>query len=285
MLVATTIIESGLDIPNVNTLIVNDADRLGLAQLYQLRGRVGRSSNRAYACFLYGRGKRLTHQAQRRLQTIFEATELGAGFRIAMRDLEIRGAGNLLGAEQSGHIGAVGFDLYCRMLREEVDNLKSEGQRPVASRQPPTIDLPLKAYIPAGYIDDLDMRLSVYQRLADLVDGGQVAEMAAELEDRFGEAPPVVRNLLYAIRVKLLAMDAGVESVVTEGNRLIIKMAAGHRLDEELSADRSFEGVKTGTNQVRLDIKKLGKGWRDALEQVLGGIRDSLVLTTPTESG
>ena len=242
-------------------------------------------SNRAYAYFLYGRGRRLSHQAQRRLQTIFEATELGAGFRIAMRDLEIRGAGNLLGAEQSGYIGAVGFDLYCRMLREEVENLKSEGQRPVASQQPPTIDLPLKAYIPAGYIDDLDMRLSVYQRLADLVGGGQVTEMAAELEDRFGGMPPAVDNLLYAIRVKLLAMDAGVESVTTDGKQLIIKMSAGYRLDRELAADWSFEGVKAGTNQVRLDMKKLGKGWRDALQQVLGGIRDSLVLTTQGESG
>ena len=285
VLVATTIIESGLDIPNVNTLIVNDADRLGLGQLYQLRGRVGRSSNRAYACLLYGRGKRLTHQAHRRLQTIFEATELGAGFRIAMRDLEIRGAGNLLGAEQSGHIGAVGFDLYCRMLREEVENLKSEGRRPVASQQPPTIDLPLKAYIPAGYIDDLDMRLSVYQRLADLVNSGQVAEMAAEMEDRFGEMPPAVKNLLYAIRVKLLAVDAGVDCIATEGGQLIIKMVAGHRLDEELSAGWPLEGVKAGTNQLRLDMRKLGKGWEKVLEQVLNGIRDSRALTTPGESG
>ena len=285
VLAATTIIESGLDIPNVNTLIVNDADRLGLAQLYQLRGRVGRSSNRAYSYFLYARGKKLSHQARRRLQTIFEATELGAGFRIAMRDLEIRGAGNLLGAEQSGHIGAVGFDLYCRMLREEVENLKSEGQRPAAHQQPPTIDLPLKAYIPAAYVDDLDMRLSLYQRLAELADGGQLAEMAAELEDRFGEMPTAVRNLLYAIRVKLLAMDAGVESVTTDGKQLAIKMAAGFRLDKELSADWSFEGVKAGTNQVRLDMRKLGKGWQDALEQALGGIRDSLALTAPAESG
>jgi transcription-repair coupling factor (superfamily II helicase) len=269
VLVATTIIESGLDIPNVNTLIVNDADRLGLAQLYQLRGRVGRSSNRAYAYFLYGRGKRLTHQAQRRLQTIFEATELGAGFRIAMRDLEIRGAGNLLGVEQSGHIGAVGFDLYCRMLREEVESLKSEGRQLVAYQQPPTIDLPLKAYIPAGYIDDLDMRLSVYQRLAELVNGGQVSEMAKELEDRFGEAPPAVNNLLYAIRVKLLAMDAGVESVATEGGQLILRMATGYKLDKELAGSWSFEGVKAGTNQVRLDMRKLGRKWQKTLEDML----------------
>jgi transcription-repair coupling factor (superfamily II helicase) len=171
------------------------------------------------------------------------------------------------------------------MLREEVENLKSEGQRPVASQQSPTIDLPLKAYIPAGYIDDLDMRLSVYQRLADLVDTEQVAEMAAEMEDRFGEMPPAVRNLLYAIRVKLLAVDAGVESVATEGGRLTIKMAVGHRLDKMHLEGISREGVVVGTNQVRLDMRGLGKGWKDTLEEVLDHIRGAQPLTTPDESG
>ena len=152
VMVCTTIIESGLDIPNVNTLIVNDSDKMGLAQLYQLRGRVGRGNNRAYAYFLYGRGKHLSEAADKRLQTIFDATELGSGFRISLKDLEIRGAGNLLGPQQSGHIAAVGFDLYCQLLSEAVEDLKS-GQRKdmaidLSADLLPTVDLLLSAYIP-----------------------------------------------------------------------------------------------------------------------------------------
>src|SRR5262245_54366833 len=170
VLVCTTIIESGLDIPNANTIIINQADHLGLAQLYQLRGRVGRGAVRAYAYLLYERGRALSETAQRRLQAIFEATELGAGFQIAMRDLEIRGAGNLLGAEQSGHMQAVGFDLYVKLLAEAVDRLKTlqRGETPkppLTSRPAVTLDLPLTAYLPDVYIPDLNLRLAVYQRL------------------------------------------------------------------------------------------------------------------------
>jgi len=271
ILVSTTIIESGLDIPNVNTIIVNEADRLGLAQLYQLRGRVGRGTNRAYAYFLYGRGKRLTPQAQRRLETIFEATELGAGFRIAMRDLEIRGAGNLLGAEQSGHIGAVGFDLYCRLLAEAVEELKAGGlakERALAP-QPPTIDLPLSARIPEEYVSDLDTRLTLYQRLAKLGSLRQVDEMAEELGDRFGPMPQKVRNLLYAVRVKILALDAGVESIATEDGQVVLKMAQGKRVDKALLGPALGDGVKAGTNQVRLNIRRLGPRWQEALFRTL----------------
>ncbi|MBE0415619.1 MAG: transcription-repair coupling factor [Dehalococcoidia bacterium] len=269
ILVSTTIIESGLDIPNVNTLIVNDADRLGLAQLYQLRGRVGRGANRAYAYFLYSKGKRLTPQAQRRLRTIFEATELGAGFRIAMRDLEIRGAGNLLGAEQSGHIGAVGFDLYCRLLQEAVEDLREGGVKkaPMPPRfSGPTIDLPMRAHIPEEYVSDLDTRLTLYQRLAKLTAPKQVDEMAEELGDRFGPMPPQVANLLYAVKVKNLAMDAGVESIATEDSEIVVKMITGKKVEK----GRAFgDGVKAGINQVRLDIKRLGPRWQGALEGVL----------------
>ena len=266
VLVSTTIIESGLDIPNVNTLIVNDADKLGLAQLYQLRGRVGRGTNRAYAYFLYGKGKQLTPQAQRRLRTIFEATELGAGFHIAMRDLEIRGAGNLLGAEQSGHIGAVGFDLYCRLLQEAVEDLRAGEVKRAPAPPPPTIDLPLSAHIPEDFVPDLDLRLTLYQRLARLTSTSQVDDMAQEFEDRFGPLPPQVTNLLYAVKVKILALEAGIQSIAADDGQLVLRTVEGKKVGK----GRAFgEGVKVGTTQVRLDIKRLGPGWQEVLEQVL----------------
>jgi transcription-repair coupling factor (superfamily II helicase) len=270
VLVCTTIIESGLDIPNVNTIIVNDADRMGLAQLYQLRGRVGRGTNRAYAYFLYARGKQLTPQAQRRLKTIFQATELGAGFRIAMRDLEIRGAGNILGAAQSGHIGAVGFDLYCRLLAEAVEDLRTgviAGKRALPP-QPPTIDLPLSASIPEDYVSDLDTRLIFYQRLAKLGSTKQVDDMAEELEDRFGPLPPQVSNLLYAVKAKILALEAGVRSIAVDEGQLVVKMAEGKRVEKALESALG-DGVKAGTNQVRLNIKRLGDRWQETLSQTL----------------
>src|SRR5207245_5759382 len=162
-LVCTTIIESGLDIPNVNTIIINQADKLGLGQLYQLRGRVGRGAHRAYAYLFYDRQARLTETARQRLQTIFEATELGAGFQIALRDLEIRGAGNLLGAEQSGFMAAVGFDLYVRLLSGAVERMRAllAGETPPDEEGSPevTIDLPLSAHLPPSYVADLNVRL------------------------------------------------------------------------------------------------------------------------------
>ena len=270
VLVCTTIIESGLDIPNVNTIIVNDADRMGIAQLYQLRGRVGRGTNRAYAYFLYTRGKLLTPKAQRRLKTIFQATELGAGFRIAMRDLEIRGAGNILGAAQSGHIGAVGFDLYCRVLAEAVEELRAgriAGKRAV-SLQPPTIDLPLSARIPEDYVSDLDTRLILYQRLAKLGSTRQVDEVAEELEDRFGPIPQQVSNLLYAVKIKIHALEAGVRSVAVDAGQLVVKMAEGKRVEKALESALG-DGVKAGTNQVRLNLKRLGDRWQETLSQTL----------------
>jgi len=267
ILVSTTIIESGLDIPNVNTLVVNDADRLGLGQLYQLRGRVGRSANRAYAYFLYGKGKTLTPQAMRRLETIFQATELGAGFRIAMRDLEIRGAGNLLGAEQSGHIGAVGFDLYCRLLQEAVDEARGTEVKRVAIPPSPTIDLPVSAYIPQGYVADLDTRLTIYQRLAKSTSIREIGEIGDELADRFGTIPRQVRNLLYAVRLKILAAEASVESIAAEDGHVVVRMVEGTRVQKSLLP--TVEGVKVGAGQVRLSVKQLGAGWRAALEDTV----------------
>jgi transcription-repair coupling factor (superfamily II helicase) len=186
VLLSTSIIESGLDIPNANTLIVDRAEMFGLAQLYQLRGRVGRGTRRAYAYFFHGPWRTLTADAQARLETIAEETELGAGYNIAMRDLEIRGAGELLGAQQSGHIAAIGFDLYTRLLAQAVRQRKAarEGKPlPLELPEPTTIDLPLAAYIPTDYVPDSALRLRLYRRMAGLTSLDEVDEMAEELGD------------------------------------------------------------------------------------------------------
>lgn len=270
ILVCSTIIESGLDMPNVNTLIINQAEKLGLYQLYQLRGRVGRGTNRAYAYFLYRQGKELTDTAQARLKTIFQATELGAGFQIAMKDLEIRGAGNLLGSEQSGHIAAVGFDMYSRMLAQAVGKLKEE-KGLVEAGKPfeyvyPTIDLPLAAHIPEYYVDDLDVRLSLYQRLSKITALGQIDDMAKEFKDRFGELPDVVENLLYSVRVKTLGGMANVESISTDDSQIIVKMNEGVKLNKPVLV---ASGVNVGTGFVWLDIGYLKTRWQSVLVKTL----------------
>ncbi len=270
VLVCTTIIESGLDLPSANTLIVDQADKLGLTQLYHLRGRVGRGDVRAYAYFLYERGKRLTDAAEKRLRTIFEATELGSGFRIAMKDLEIRGAGNILGAEQSGNMGAVGFDLYCRLLSDAVDALKSVAESRPAKPVYPQLDLPLDAYIPEDYVTSVDARLALYQRLANIDDLEQIKPMIEELEDRFGKIPTPVQHLLDGVRIKLLGTQAGVGKIFTEGRTIIITMSdTGRRIDDAALLRKFGKNVKAGSTQIRLDTAQLGKFWPRILEQVL----------------
>ncbi|MFC1904429.1 transcription-repair coupling factor [Chloroflexota bacterium] len=275
VLVCTTIIESGLDLPNVNTLMVNRADRFGLTQLYQLRGRIGRGTNIAYAYFLYDREKRLTPTAQKRLKTIFQATELGSGFDIAMKDLEIRGAGSLLGARQSGHISTVGYNLYCRLLTEAVEEQKAKEagippEKVKASRlPPPTIGLPLPAYIPEQYISNLDTRLSVYQRLTGLNSIEQVEALAQEFSDRFGALPPEVSNLLYAVKIKALAVKAGIESISTEDGHIILRRFQGLHFDRERLAPILKDGIRIGFNQLRLNPKQLGGKWQQVLEEIL----------------
>ncbi|MBA7561593.1 Transcription-repair-coupling factor [subsurface metagenome] len=278
ILVCTTIIESGLDMPNVNTLIVNKADKFGLTQLYQLRGRVGRGANLAYAYFLFAKGKHLTPTAEKRLRTIFEATELGAGFGIAMKDLEIRGAGTLLGMKQSGYISAVGFSLYCRLLADAVDEQKAKQagiprEKVKSSRLPtPTIDLPLAAYIPEEYVSDLNTRLSLYQNLAKLEKVEQVEDLAHELSDRFGSLPLEVKNLLYAVKLKTLAARAGIESISTEHGQIILRLFEGMQLDKQ-KLEPVRDGIKLGTSQLRLNPKRLGSEWQRVLEEVVGRIR------------
>ncbi len=200
VLVSTTIIETGLDISNVNTMIIDDADRLGLSQLYQLRGRVGRSNRTAYAFLMYRRDKMLKEVAEKRLHAIKEFTELGSGFKIAMRDLEIRGAGNLLGAEQSGHMEAVGYDLYCKMLNEAVKSLKGEEFEEETFET--TVDMDMDAFIPATYIKNEVQKLDIYKRIADIESEEELMDMQEELLDRYGDLPHAVNNLLNIALIK-----------------------------------------------------------------------------------
>jgi transcription-repair coupling factor (superfamily II helicase) len=217
VLVCTTIVESGIDIPNANTLIVERADLLGLAQLHQIRGRVGRGRERAYAYFLYPRERPLTEQAHERLATIAQHTELGAGMYVAMKDLEIRGAGNLLGGEQSGHIEGVGFDLYVRMVGEAVQAFK--GERP--EEEPEVkVDLPVDAHLPTEYIAVERLRLEMYRKLAEARDNARLDEVVAEMTDRYGEPPAPVANLIAVARFRQLARAYGLTDVSVQGRHL-----------------------------------------------------------------
>lgn len=273
VLVCTTIIESGLDIPNANTIIIDKADKLGLAQLYQLRGRVGRGAARAYAYLLFDKYRSLSEQAQKRLQAIFEATELGAGFQIAMRDLEIRGAGNLLGAEQSGHIGTVGFDLYVRLLADAVDKLKAlrEGippPEPRTERPSISINLPFTAHLPTTYVADLNLRLATYQRLAAVETVEDADGVAQELRDRFGPPPPAAENLLFAVRVRTLARKSDVISIQQAEDILIIQ-TRGEVPPRDRLRHVEIDGLSAGHAQARLDLKVLDDGWPEVLIDVL----------------
>lgn len=219
VLISTTIIETGLDISNVNTMIIDDADRLGLSQLYQLRGRVGRSNRTAYAFLMYKRDKMLKEIAEKRLQAIREFTELGSGFKIAMRDLEIRGAGNLLGAEQSGHMEAVGYDLYCKMLNEAVKNMK-DGEADGEENFETSIDLPLDAYIPATYIKNELQKLDMYKRVAGIETLEELEDLQEEFIDRFGEPPKPVLNLLQVALLKAQAHAVCLVNIEQKGESL-----------------------------------------------------------------
>jgi transcription-repair coupling factor (superfamily II helicase) len=241
VLLSTTIIESGLDIPNANTLIVDRADTFGLAQLYQLRGRVGRGAARAYAYFFRHRKLAPTIDSQQRLDVIAENTELGSGYSIAMRDLEIRGAGELLGTQQHGHIQAVGFHLYTRLLADAVRRLRrgpaveTEGAAGATSEMtvwadlgrpismPVSVDLPLAVGIPADYIADNDLRLRLYRRIADLRDEAEIDALASEFVDRFGPLPETASQLFYQMRVKLRAEAAGLSAVSWEAGQIVLR--------------------------------------------------------------
>ena len=287
VLICTTIIESGIDIPNVNTLIVDRSDRLGLAQMYQLRGRVGRGTNQAYAYLFHPREHVLTEVAQQRLSTIFEASELGAGFQVALRDLEIRGAGNLLGAQQSGHIASLGFDLYTQMLGESVEELRAAHERRAPEPLPherrnalrsTQIDLPIPAYIPESYIEDIEARLALYQRIAGIGGPGDLDEIARETVDRFGELPAALVSLLDLVRLRLSALEAGIASVRVDGGEVIVTAADGQPFATR-TLPRLPSGVRVGRTQLRLHASDLGEHLVEpigALLRLLAGEREAV---------
>ena len=290
VLVCTSIIESGLDIPNANTLIVNRADQFGLAQLYQLRGRVGRGARRAYAYFLHPKTSSLTDQARQRLETIAEATELGAGFRIAMRDLEIRGAGELLGARQHGHIAAVGFDLYTRLLAQAVQDArrrkelageplpKSEMEDETASFVQPLeqsiqISLPLRAFLPESYVLDSSLRLHLYRRLAGVSSYKELQDLRAELQDRFRALPEEAENLFYQLQIKLLAMAAGVKAINIEEEQIVVRADSLENVDRVWLQRRLGDRARVARRAVWLPQDE-GERWRPALVAVLQAMID-----------
>ncbi len=228
VLVCTTIIENGLDVPNANTIIIDDADRLGLAQLYQLRGRVGRATRQAYAYLMYRYPERMSQEAEERLNAIEEFSQLGSGYKIALRDLEIRGAGDILGAQQSGHMDAVGLDLYCRMLADAVKTLRGEKVR--EAEDMPSVDLPIEAVIPAGYVPGENQRIELYRHLAAVETAQELEGLRAETIDRHGEMPTPVENLVKLVRIRLAAMAAGVADISAQAGRINVRLLEEARL-------------------------------------------------------
>ncbi len=254
VLVCTTIVESGMDIPNANTLIVDRSDAFGLSQLHQLRGRVGRGRERAYAYFLYPPEKPLTQTAHDRLETIAAHTDLGSGMAVAMKDLEIRGAGNLLGGEQSGHIANIGFDLYVRMVGEALQAVRGEGQEEVPEVR---IELPVNAHLPHDYVPDERLRLMAYTTLAQATSETDVAEFVAEMTDRYGPLPRPVLVLVEVARLRLLARSAGITDVVTAGTR--IRFAPVHLPESRtLRLSRLYPGslYKAASGTVLIPVPK-----------------------------
>jgi transcription-repair coupling factor (superfamily II helicase) len=277
VLVSTSIIETGVDIPNVNTLIVHDADKMGLSQLYQLRGRVGRSNRIAYAYFTYQRDKVLTEVAEKRLQAIKEFTELGSGFKIAMRDLSIRGAGNLLGAEQHGFIASVGFDLYSQMLAEEIAKRKQEMGDKEAIPEPEwntQIDIHLDAYLPSDYIYDSMQKIEIYKKVAAIRTLEEAADLSEELVDRFGDLPIAVLNLLAVARLKVYGSEYEIETISQKGDDFQIKVHADQngRLDGQklFALSGQFEGrIKlVAGQQILINVRCKGLKPEESIELV-----------------
>ena len=291
VLVCTSIIESGLDIPNANTLIVNRADHFGLAQLYQLRGRVGRGARRAYAYFLHPAMSTLSETARQRLATIAEASELGAGMRIAMRDLEIRGAGDLLGARQHGHFSAVGFDLYTRLLARSVQGARSQrpssagreggpaAEEAAAYVQPlestVQINLPLAAYMPTDYVPDSNLRLQLYRRSASLATQQEVDDLEAELKDRFGPLPPEAENLFFLLQLKLHALRAEAKAIVIEEGQVVIRADSLEEVDRERLQRRLGDRGRVSRRAVWIPLDEEDR-WRTSLIAALQAISESL---------
>ena len=279
VLLCTTIIESGVDLPNANTLIVDRADMFGLSQLYQIRGRIGRGANRAYAYLMVPRAKALTEQAEQRLNTILAATELGAGYQIALRDLEIRGIGNLLGAEQSGQISAIGFDLYTKLLSEAVRKLKeSENNGKPVEPAPPEfstvrVDIGIDARIPDSYIEDLGQRLEIYQRLARMQSSQEINDIDEEIRDRFGPMPTHVKLLMKSTHIRILAEAAGIELISAKKSRSTMTLKQPTGGARELLQKQLGLGVDVGHMQIHVDIDRDEPDWIEELMAVMDQLK------------
>ncbi len=268
MLVCSAIIESGIDFPNANTIFINRADRFGLAQLYQLRGRVGRSYRRAYAYLLIPGERIMTREAQKRLRALQEIDELGGGFRVALHDLEIRGTGNLLGDAQSGHIAAVGLELYTQMMEEAVQELKGEE---IAPRLEPEIRLGIPAYFPVNYIPNTNQRLLFYKRLAGLDSGEALQEVQEEIQDRYGPHPPVVQNLFKVMDLRRTLKESLVEQISFHHGRISLLFNS----QSPIAVDRLLELINKDSERYRLSPDRhlsfapSGKGWGNILQEVM----------------
>lgn len=279
VLVCTTIIESGLDVPSANTLVVERADLLGLAQMYQLRGRVGRSHERAFAYFFFPPSSSLTDEAHERLATIGRHTALGSGFRIALRDLEIRGAGNVLGAEQHGHIAAVGFDTYARILRDAVAEMRGE---PIEEEPEIRIDLPVRAFVPVGWVAQESLRLELYRRISTAGDASRVAEVRAEAQDRYGHLPPEVVTLLDVRALAIACRDRGIAEVATLRDEVRVREVT---LPE--GAERSLPaGIRYHRASRTLNLSPGGTPGADLPSWVERALRDVVpAVTAPVADG
>ncbi|TCN17667.1 transcription-repair coupling factor [Mesobacillus foraminis] len=284
VLVSTTIIETGVDIPNVNTLIVFDADKMGLSQLYQLRGRVGRSNRVAYAYFTYRKDKVLTEVAEKRLQAIKEFTELGSGFKIAMRDLSIRGAGNLLGAEQHGFIDSVGFDLYSQMLKEAIEERRPDPEQ--KKRPSVEIDLEVDAYIPESYITDGHQKIEMYKRFRGLTSFSDIEELQEEMVDRFGDYPEEVESLLKIAELKIFAETAGVETIKQAKQEVVILLSEdgssridGQKIFKISNKYRRNVGLGMDGKKLKMTVQTKGLNkdeWFTITFEMIKGLHDSV---------
>jgi transcription-repair coupling factor (superfamily II helicase) len=264
VLVCTTIIESGLDIPTVNTIIINEVDRLGLSQLYQLRGRVGRSKENAYAYLLLSNRSELSHDAEKRLRALMDFSHLGAGIHLAMHDLRIRGGGNILGFSQSGHISAIGYELYLKLVEQSIAELKGDDWQEEVN---PEINVNASAYLPAEYVSDTDVRLNLYRRLSSLREESELKAMVEEMHDRFGPAPGEVSNLLTVMAVRLILKKLGIARLDVSAGGLLLTFAEHTRVKPErlVSLARENPGRYRFLSEQKLKIKVKGRSPLDSL--------------------
>jgi transcription-repair coupling factor (superfamily II helicase) len=284
ILVCTTIVENGIDVANANTLIVDRADKFGLSQLHQLRGRVGRSRERAYAYFLYPGDRPLTEIAMERLTTIAKNSELGAGMQVALKDLEIRGAGNLLGGEQSGHIAEVGFDLYMRMVGEAVNEFKRGIVAGEELEQECKVEIPVTAHLSTDYVPSDRLRLDLYRRLADAQSDSDIDAIAEELEDRFGSLPDETKRLIEIAKLRIKVKAVGIQDLAVQGKYLKISPI---KLTEsrQLRLQRLYPGsiVKSVTETVMI-ARPQSAAWEEPDYQEDGAIGDTALLGWVTEA-